>query len=68
MDVPLVALEAEERQGTLLEFTTALRDGREPQASGADNLRSLALVYGAVESTRTGDWVDLRRLAPAGAQ
>jgi predicted dehydrogenase len=59
MDVPLVALHAEERQGTLREFTTARREGRVPQASGRDNLRSLALVYGAVESTRSGEWVDL---------
>ncbi len=65
MDVPLVALEAEERAGTLLEFITARREGREPQASGADNLRSLGLVYGAVESTRTGDWVDVSGAAAA---
>ncbi len=65
MDVPLVALEAEERYGTLLEFITARRERREPQASGADNLRSLSLVYGAVASTRTGDWVDVS--APASA-
>jgi hypothetical protein len=59
MDVPLVALKAEERAGTLLEFITARREGREPQASGADNLRSLGLVYGAAESTRTGNWVEV---------
>jgi predicted dehydrogenase len=65
MDVPLVALEAEERSGTLLEFVTAKRESREPQASGADNLRSLGLVFGAVESTRTGDWVEVPAPAPA---
>lgn len=60
MDVPLVALPAEERAGTLHEFTTAQREGRAPQASGADNLRSLGLVYAAVESAATGgDWVEL---------
>ncbi|MCW2954368.1 MAG: hypothetical protein JWQ48_3538 [Conexibacter sp.] len=59
MDVPLVALPAEERAGTLHEFTSAKREGRAPQASGHDNLRSIGLVYGAVESTRTGDWVEL---------
>ena len=67
MDVPLIALEAEERAGTLLEFTTALRERREPQASGADNLRSLAMVYGAVESTRSGGWVELPAFAGAPA-
>ncbi|MCZ4492193.1 MAG: hypothetical protein JWP53_1124 [Conexibacter sp.] len=59
MDVPLVQLPAEERAGTLHEFVSANREGRAPQASGEDNLRSLALVFGAVESTRTGDWVDI---------
>jgi predicted dehydrogenase len=68
MDVPLVALEAEERAGTLLEFTTALREGREPQASGADNLRSLALVYGAVDSAKSGAWVELPAFAGAPAR
>jgi predicted dehydrogenase len=60
MDVPLIELAAEERAGTLLEFVTAQREGRTPQASGRDNLRSLGLVYGAVESAGLGgDWVDL---------
>jgi predicted dehydrogenase len=59
MDVPLDALPAEEREGTLLEFITAREEGRKPQAHGADNLRSLGLVYGAVESTRRGEWVEL---------
>jgi len=59
MDVPLDALPAEEREGTLLEFITAREEQRRPQADGADNLRSLGLVYGAVESTRTGEWVEL---------
>ena len=59
MDVPLVELEAEERAGSLLEFITAKRESREPQTSGADNLRSLGLVFGAVESARTGDAVGL---------
>jgi predicted dehydrogenase len=59
MDIPLVELPAEERAGTLHEFVSASREGRAPQASGADNLRSLALVFGAVESTRTGDWIEI---------
>lgn len=59
MEVPLVELPAEEREGTLTEFLAAQEEGREPQANAEDNLRSLALVFGAVESTKTGDWVDL---------
>jgi predicted dehydrogenase len=59
MEVPLVELPAEEREGTLTEFIAAQREEREPQASGEDNLRSLALVFGAVESTKNGEWIDL---------
>lgn len=68
MEVPLVQLPAEERAGTLLEFTSARRERRPPQASGEDNLRSLALVYAAVESTRNGgDWVELAKPSYASA-
>jgi predicted dehydrogenase len=60
MEVPLVSLPAEERAGTLHEFTCAKRENRPPQASGADNLRSLGLVYAAVESAENGsNWIDL---------
>lgn len=65
MEVPLDVLPAEEREGTLLEFLTARREGRRPQAHGADNLRSLGLVYAAVESARSGDWVQLPALEAA---
>jgi hypothetical protein len=54
MEVPLVALPAEERKGTLHEFTNAHKEGRVPQSSGKDNLRSLALVYAAVQSAESG--------------
>ena len=64
MDVPLVQLPAEERAGTLHEFTSAKREGRAPQADGEDNLRSLGLVYAAVQSVDAGgDWVQLPELS-----
>ena len=42
-----------DRAGSLTEFVTAVREGREPVISGRDNLGSLAATYAAVESART---------------
>ena len=68
MGVPLVELPAEERAGTLHEFVSAKQDDRAPQANGRDNLRSLSLVYGAVDSAQSGgDWVELPELSSAAA-
>ena len=33
-----------DRQGSLAEFASAIREGRERETSGRDNIRSLALV------------------------
>ena len=35
-------------------FAECLRDGREPETSGADNLKTLALVYAAYDSAADG--------------
>lgn len=40
--------------GSLREFVAALRSGRPPMGECHDNLMSLAMVYGAIESSRTG--------------
>lgn len=45
------------RQGQLAildEMAQALRDGRQPETSGADNLKSLALVFAGIESAQAG--------------
>lgn len=67
--VPLATLAAEQRGGSLAELAAAVREGREPEASGRDNLRTLALVLAAVEAARTGrtvrvDGVDTQPMAP----
>ena len=36
----------------LLEFTAAIAEGREPESAGAENIKSLAMVFGAVDSSR----------------
>lgn len=43
-----------DRAGSLSEFVTAVRDDREPETSGRDNLASLAVTYAAIESAQTG--------------
>jgi predicted dehydrogenase len=44
------AMKRIDRWATLAEFAAAIRNGREPQSSGRDNLGTLALVNAAVES------------------
>ncbi|HET7339097.1 MAG TPA: Gfo/Idh/MocA family oxidoreductase [Candidatus Dormibacteraeota bacterium] len=46
-----------DRAGTLTEFAAAIRDEREPETSGRDNLGTMAMVGAAVESAPGGDWV-----------
>jgi predicted dehydrogenase len=48
-----------DRAGCLTEFVSAIREGREPETSGRDNLGTMAMVEAAVESARTGEWVRL---------
>lgn len=48
-----------DRVGVLAELAAAIGDGREPETSGRDNLRSVALVIGSIESARTGTRVDI---------
>jgi predicted dehydrogenase len=40
--------------GVLAEFAAAIREGREPEASGRDNLLILELVFAAVEAAASG--------------
>jgi predicted dehydrogenase len=42
------------RAGAVAAFAAAIRTGTEPEASGRDNLGSLALVEAAVASAATG--------------
>jgi len=40
--------------GVLSDFVAAVRGGTEPETAGQDNIRSLAMVFGAIESAETG--------------
>lgn len=45
--------------GVLRDFARAVREGREPETVSYDNLGSLAMVFGAIESAETGRSVSL---------
>jgi len=56
MRADLVKLPGEDREGVLFEFASAIRDDEEPETSGKDNIKSLAMVIGAcmsIESNRS---------------
>jgi predicted dehydrogenase len=40
--------------GVLADFVAAVRSGTEPETVGRDNIRSLAMVFGAIQSAETG--------------
>ena len=40
-------------------FIEAVRTGKRPETAGSDNIRSLAMVFGAIESARLGRSVEL---------
>ncbi len=57
--VPLPSMERVDRAGTLTEFATALREGRDPETSGRDNLKTLAFTLAAIESAEHDSWVNV---------
>ena len=59
--VTLPAMAHIDRAGTLAEFASALRENREPETSGRDNLGTIALMTAAVESAERREWVRVRR-------
>ncbi len=45
--------------GVLQDFMAAVRGGPPPETAGSDNLKSLAMVFGAIRSVETGNPVDI---------
>lgn len=45
--------------GVMRQFVAALEGGPAPETSGADNLKSLAMVFGAIRSAETGSRVPI---------
>jgi predicted dehydrogenase len=61
IEVPPPANEEETRghASVIADFLSAIRTGRTPETAGQDNIKSLAMVFGAIESARSGRSVDL---------
>jgi predicted dehydrogenase len=51
-EVPLDDVGPEDRNPVLHEFVSSIQQTREPECSAADNLRSMAMVFGALRSAR----------------
>ncbi|RAZ88184.1 gfo/Idh/MocA family oxidoreductase [Mesorhizobium hawassense] len=49
--------------GIIQDFMQAIETGTEPETRGADNIKSLAMVFGAIESAETGGRVAIRQEA-----
>ena len=47
--------------GIIQDFMRAVETGTEPETHGADNIKSLAMVFGAIESAETGRRVAIAR-------
>ena len=57
VDAEEVALDAEGHEGCIGEFLNAVRTGGRPQTHCEDNIKSLAMVFGAIESAAKGERV-----------
>lgn len=60
--VKLPALPQSDRQGSLAAFVQAVQSNTEPETDGRDNLKTLALMYAAIESAKLGRPVDVQDL------
>jgi predicted dehydrogenase len=45
--------------GVIQDFLAAVESGKAPETRGSDNIKSLAMVFGAAESAETGRYVDI---------
>ena len=59
VDVPLVALEHTDQAAVLLDFWAAVRAGRPAPTTAADNLRSVEMVFAALEAAEADGGVAL---------
>jgi predicted dehydrogenase len=46
-------------RGVIAEFIAAVQNGTVPETAAADNIKSLAMVFGAIESAETGRHVSI---------
>jgi predicted dehydrogenase len=71
-EAELVDMDLEDRWWVLREFAACVKERRVPEASGVDNLGTLALTLGTAESAASGQAIDLRAYqadsTPAGSR
>ncbi len=64
--VPVPPLDPHDRvgghRGVIEDFVQAIRTGRPPETAGAENIKSLAMVSGAIDSAETGQLVHLTEM------
>jgi predicted dehydrogenase len=60
--LPLDDLPLGGQDALLAEFVAAVREGREPECSGQDNIKSLAMVFAAIRSAKQNRRVDIAEL------
>ena len=62
--VEIAPLQAEDRVGghlgVITDFVAAVHTRDDPETAGSDNIKSLAMVFAAVESAKTGKHVEIR--------
>ena len=59
-EVPVKAIAADRVKASVLdEFLSALKEGREPECNGRDNLKTMAMTFAALESARRGRRVSI---------
>jgi len=56
----LISMPLEDRAYSLYEFAEAIIQDRKPETSGEDNLKSLAMVFAALDSAKSGKQVLIR--------
>jgi len=64
-ELPLDPLPFVDTKAVLVEFVSAVKEKREPECSAQDNLKTLAMVFSAIESAKRKQWVELAELFEA---
>lgn len=65
VEIPSIPEYPDEEKGhasLIQEFISCIRSGETPETAAEDNIHSLAMVFGAIHSSRNESWVDLRTL------
>ncbi|MEP7240104.1 MAG: Gfo/Idh/MocA family oxidoreductase [Devosia sp.] len=57
---PADAAETHGHASVIADFLDAIESGRSPETAGDDNIKSLAMVFGAIESARAGQRVAIK--------